>query len=154
MKTTILLLLCLAAASARSPYAAAQVGRTYKEGPVTAVTYLKIEYGRLDEYIEWLKATWKPTMEAKKKAGLIVDYRVFSARPKSPDEPNLLLMITYANMAGLDRGAEEEAIAEKIIGSADVQNKARVGRSEYRKVLSTELIRELINSEVLCRIAD
>src|SRR5688500_12596092 len=119
MKKTLLFLLCLAA-SARSSYAAAQVGRTYTDGPVTAVLYLKIEYGRLDEYIEWLNATWKPTMEAEKKAGLIVDYKVFSARPKLPDEPNVLLMITYANMAGLDRGAEEEAIAEKIIGSADV----------------------------------
>ena len=83
-------------------------------------------------------------MEAKKKAGLIIDYKVFAARPKSADEPNILLMITYKNMAGLDRGAEEEAVAEKVIGSADTQNKARVARSEYRKVLGSELIRELI----------
>ena len=143
MKKTVLILLCLAA-SAFSSSANAQVGRTYKEGPVTAVTYLKIEYGRLDEYVDWLNATWKPTMEAKKKAGLIIDYKVFSTRPKSPDEPNVLLMITYSNMAGLDRTAEEEAVAEKVIGSADVQNKARIARSEYRKVLGSELIRELI----------
>jgi hypothetical protein len=50
----------------------------------------------------------------------------------------------YKNMAGLDKGAEEEAVAEKVIGSADTQNKARVARSEYRKVLGSELIRELI----------
>jgi hypothetical protein len=143
MKKTILILLFLVA-SALSHSANAQVGRTYKEGPVTAVTYLKIEYGRFDEYVDWLNVTWKPTMEAKKKAGLIIDYKVFSARPKSPDEPNVLLMITYPNMAGLDRGAEEEAVAEKVIGSADVQNKARVARSEYRKVLGSELIREII----------
>ena len=122
----------------------AQVGQTYEEGQVTAVTYLKIEYGRLDDYIKWLTSTWKPTMEAKKKAGLIVDYRVLSARPKSPDEPNLILMLTYKNMAGLDRTAEEEAVADKVIGSASVQNKARVERSDYRKVLGSELIRELI----------
>lgn len=122
----------------------AQVGRTYKEGPVTSVTYLKIEYGRFDEYVEWLTKTWKPTMEAEKKAGLILDYKVFSARPKSPTEPNVIFMITYANMAALDRGAEEEAIAEKVIGSADAQNKARVARSEYRIRLGSELLRELI----------
>ena len=124
--------------------AKAQVGQTYEEGQVTAVTYLKIEYGRLDDYVKWLTSTWKPTMEAKKKAGLIVDYKVFSARPKSPDEPNVILMLTYKNMAGLDKAAEEEAVAEKVIGSADVQNKARVERSDYRKVLGSELIRELI----------
>jgi hypothetical protein len=53
-------------------------------------------------------------------------------------------MITYPNMAGLDRGAEEEAVAEKVIGSTEAQNKARVARGEYRKVLGSELIRELI----------
>src|SRR5947208_2884921 len=78
----------------------AQVGETYDEGQVTAVTYLKIEYGKLDDYVKWLGSTWKPTMEAKKKAGLIVDYKVFSARPKSPDEPNIILMLTYKNMGG------------------------------------------------------
>ena len=65
--------------------AKAQVGKTYEEGQVTAVTYLKIEYGKFDEYVKWLASTWKPTMEAKKKAELIVDYKVFSTRPKSPN---------------------------------------------------------------------
>jgi hypothetical protein len=53
-------------------------------------------------------------------------------------------MITYPNMAGLDRRAEEEALAEKMIGSAEVQNQARIGRSDYRRVLGSELIREII----------
>jgi hypothetical protein len=124
--------------------AKAQVGQTYEEGQVTDVTYLKIEYGRFDDYVKWLASTWKPTMEAKKKAGLIVDYKVFSARPRLPDQPNVILMLTYKNMAGLDKAAEEEAVAERVIGSADVQNKARVERSDYRKVLGSELFRELI----------
>jgi len=124
--------------------AKAQVGKTYEEGQVTKVTYLKIEYGRFDDYVKWLTSTWKPTMEAKKKAGLIVDYKVFSARPKSQNEPDVILMLTYKNMAGLDKAAEEEAVAEKIIGSSEVQDRARVDRGEYRKVLGSELIRELI----------
>ena len=143
MNKIIVLLLCLLLSAVFS-VANAQNGQSYQEGPVTAVTYLKIEYGHFDEYVDWLNSTWKPTMEAKKKAGLITAYKVFTARPRSPDEPNVIFMLTYPNMAGLDRGAEEEAVAEKVIGSADVQNKARVGRSDYRKVLGSELIRELI----------
>ena len=84
-------------------------------------------------------------MEATKEAGLIIDYKVFRATPKSPDQPNIFLMITFKNMAAaLDKGVELEAVAKKVIGSTEVQNKARVGRNEYRKVLGTELIRELI----------
>jgi hypothetical protein len=122
----------------------AQVGVTYNEGPVTVVTYLKIEYGHFDEYVDWLNSTWKPLNEAKKKAGLIIDYKVFAARPKKPEEPNVLFMITYPNMAGLDRRAEEDAFAVELIGSAKDQNKARVDRSAYRKNLGSELIREII----------
>jgi hypothetical protein len=143
MIRTIILPMCLAASSL-SLSARAQDERAYTEGPVTLVTYMRIEYGHFEEYIDWLNSTWKPTMEATKKAGLIIDYKIFTATPKSPDQPNIIRMITYKNMAGLDKGVEEEEVAKKVIGSTEVQNKARVARNEYRKVLGDELIREII----------
>ena len=119
--------------------------RAYTEGPVTEVDYIGVEYGHFEEYIDWLNSTWKPTMEAMKKAGLTIDYKVFRATPKSPDQPNIYLVITYKNAAAaLDKGVELEVVAKKVIGSTEVQNKARVFRNEYRKVLGTEYIRELI----------
>jgi L-rhamnose mutarotase len=118
--------------------------RQYADGPVTDVAYIQVEYGRFEEYIDWLNSTWKPTMEATKKAGLIVDYKIFKANPKSLDQPNIVRMITYKNMAALDRSVEEEEVAKKVIGSTEVQNNARVARNEYRKLLGGELIRELI----------
>lgn len=124
--------------------ASAQLGTTYDQGPVTQVTYLNIEYGHFDEYVVWLNSTWKPLNEAKKKAGLIVDFRVYTASPRKPDEPNVIFMITYPNMAALDRRAEEDAIAEEMIGTAKEQDAARIARSAYRKRLGTELIREVI----------
>ena len=122
----------------------AQLGTTYKEGPVTQVTYLKIEYGHFDEYVDWLNSTWKPLNEAKKKAGLIIDYRVYAASPRKPEEPNVIFMITYPDMAALDRRAEEDAVAVGMIGTAKEQDEARIARSTYRKRLGTELIREVI----------
>ena len=122
----------------------AQLGTTYNEGPVTEVTYLKIEYGHFDEYVDWLNSTWKPLNEAKKKAGLIIDYRVYTASPRKPEEPNVIFMITYPNMAAFDRRAEEDAFAVEMIGSAKEQDSARIARSAYRKRLGTELIREVI----------
>src|SRR5579885_3123589 len=123
--------------------------RGYTDGPVTEVAYVRVEYGHLEDYLAWLNTTWKPVMEASKQAGLIVGYKVCRALPKSPDEPNILLMITYKDMAAFggdtgDKAAELDAVAEKVIGSIEVQNQARVFRNEYRKVLGTELIREII----------
>jgi hypothetical protein len=124
--------------------ARAQDERKYIEGPVTLVQEIGVGYGHFEEYIDWLNSTWKPTMEATKKAGIIIDYKVFSSTPPSPDHPDIILWITYKNMAALDRGVEEEEVAKKVIGSTEVQNKARVGRNEYRKVLRREYIREVI----------
>ena len=144
MMKTIILSMCLAASSL-SLNARAQDERAFTEGPVTELDYIQVEYGHFEEYIDWLNSTWKPTMEATKKAGLIIDYKVFRLTPKSPDQPNVILAITYKNAAAaLGKGVELEAVAKKVIGSTEVQNKARVGRNEYRKVLGTELIRELI----------
>jgi hypothetical protein len=119
--------------------------RAYTEGPVTLVANIEVEYGHFEEYIDWLNSTWKPTMEATKKAGLIIDYKVFRLTPKLPDQPNIILWITYKNAAAaLDKGVELEAVAKKVICSTECQNKARVARNEYRKVLGTEYVRELI----------
>ena len=144
MIKTIILSMCLAA-SLLPLNARAQDVRQYSEGPVTEVNYIQVQYGHFEEYIECLNSTWRPTMEATKKAGLIIDYKVFQLTPKSPDQPNIILWITFKNgAAALDNGVELEDVAKKVIGSTDVQNKARVGRNQYRKVLGTEYIRELI----------
>jgi hypothetical protein len=141
----ILIAVVALAAFSLSLNARAQDERAYTEGPVTEVDYIQVEYGHFEEYVDWLNSTWKPTMEATKKAGLIIDYKVFKATPKSPDLPNIILWITYKNgAAALDKGVELEAVAKKVICSTECQNKARVGRNEYRKVLGSEYIRELI----------
>jgi hypothetical protein len=141
---TIILSICLAVSSL-SLNAHAQDVRRYSDGPVTELAYVRVEYGHFEEYIDWLNSTWEPTMEATKKAGLIIDYKVFGPTPKSPDQPNIILWITYKNAAAaLDKGVELEDVAKKVIGSTEFQNKARVGRNGYRKVLGNEYIRELI----------
>jgi hypothetical protein len=119
--------------------------RHYTDGPVTELDYIQVEYGHFEEYVDWLNSTWKPTMEAMKKAGLIIDYRVVRATPRTPNQPNIILMITFEDgAAAWDKGVEQEEVAKKVIGSTEFQNKAREGRNQYRKVLGIEYVRELI----------
>ncbi len=129
--------------------ALAQNDRQYTVGPVTEVDYIRVEYGHFAEYIDWLNSTWKPTMEALKKAGIIIDYKAFESSPKSPDQPNVFLFLTFRNMAAYagdigDKGIEAEYVARQIICNTECQNKARALRNGYREVLGTELIRELV----------
>ena len=127
-----------------TPLIQAQEAKPYKEGQVVEVSYIRTKPGRFDDYMQWLATSYRPLMEANKKAGLIVGYRIFAAQPRHPNEPDLILTITVPNMAALDRIEESEAIATKVMGSMATQNKATAERGSLREVLGSELIRELV----------
>jgi len=122
----------------------AQSVRPYKEGQVTEITYVRTKNGHFEDYMKFLDGSYKALMEAQKKAGLVVDYHVYGATPRKADEPDLLLTVTYANMAALDRIDEAIAVAEKVAGSLDKQEKEAQGRDPIRDVLGSELVRELV----------
>ena len=143
MKKINAVLIGLALCSAMTT-ANGQETKPYKEGNVTQLSYIKVKPGRFDDYMKFLDTTYKTLMEANKKAGLITGYAVYSTQARSPSEPDLVLAITYANMAALDRIDEGDAVAAKVIGSKDVQNKSTIDRGAMREVLGGEIIRELI----------
>jgi hypothetical protein len=124
--------------------AAAQEAKPYKEGPVTALSYVRTKPGMFDEYMKFLDTTYKGLMEANKKAGLIIGYAVYNASPRSPQEPDLILAVTYPNWAAFDKTAEGDAIAAKVIGPSSVQSKGMIDREAMRQVLGGENIQELI----------
>jgi len=142
-------LFAVAAATLLAPSATAQEAREYSYGPITEVDYIHVNYGHFDEYMKWVTSTWAPTMAAAKKAGLIIGYKVFQSSPKSPDDANVYLEITFKNMAAYagdigDQADAFEAVTEKVICSSACQDQARVHRNEIRKVLGTELTREVV----------
>ena len=119
-------------------------GRPYKEGQVTDISYIRTKGGHFEEYMRFLDGPYKALMEAQKKAGLVVEYHVYAAEPRTPQEPDLFLTTTYANMAALDRIEEAIAVAEKVAGSIDKQEKEAADRESIRDVLGSQLVRELI----------
>jgi len=121
----------------------ADEGRLYTEGPVVEVSYIRTKPGKFDDYMKFLATTYRTLMEANKKAGLILDYAIYSASPRSPQDPDLLLTTTYANMAALDRSEESEALSVKTVGSMASQNQAAIEREALREVLGSELVRKL-----------
>ena len=147
---TVALLFSTAAFAEDPVNARAQDARGYSYGPVTQVDYIHVAYGQFDEYMAWVSSTWVPTMEAGKRAGLIIGYRVFQASPKSPDDPNVYLEITFRNMAAYagdigDQADAFEAVTEHVLCNSACQNQARVHWNEIRRVLGTEVTREIIS---------
>jgi hypothetical protein len=124
--------------------ALADDSKSYTEGTVMEVTSIRTKPGMFDKYMKWLDTTGKQLREDEKKAGLIVDYAVYRAVPRSPQDPDLFLTITYKNLAALDGLSDRvEPIMKKIWATRDDAAKADAERESLREVLGTELIRRL-----------
>lgn len=142
---TTRLLAVAAAMFMTTTIALADDSRPYSEGPVTEVTFIKIMPGMFEPYMKWLATDRKRLMDEYKKAGIILDTKVYGSRARGPNDADLILTVTYKNMAALD-GMDERtaAIDEKIAGPEKVATEAMIGREKMRQVLGSELIRELV----------
>ena len=117
----------------------------YQDGPVTMVSSIRTLPGMHDTYLRFLATTYRTNMEAAKKEGIVLDYRVYETTPRSPDEPNVYLTVTYKNMAALD-GLDErmEPIMQRSFGDQAARNAAAVDREKMRRQVGQEMIREVV----------
>ena len=144
MKSPIALLLA-AVLSISANLAQAQDDHAYTEGPVMSVAFIRTEPGKFDEYMRYLSNTYKKVMEEYKKQGIIMDYAIYNAVPRNPQEADLILTITYKNMAALDDlQARTDPIDKKVWGSLSQADAALIDRGKMRTELGSQLVRQLM----------
>lgn len=130
---------------AASVAAVAQDTLPYKDGPVVMVTSVRTQPGKFNEYFRYLTGPYSQMMNQAKQQGLLTNFSFYAAFPKSPDEPDLYIVETYPNMAVFDTMSEKmTAISNKVFGSLKQSDAADANREEIRKILGTEMIRELV----------
>ena len=119
--------------------------RAWSEGPVTNVSAIKIVDGQWENYMAYLQKNWKGVMEEAKKAGYVLDYKVYSAQAHNPQEADLYLVVTYPNMAMLDGMNEKmEPIQQKVTNmNFREADEASGKRMVMRTLLGEELLREI-----------
>jgi hypothetical protein len=118
--------------------------RGYTEGLVVNVARIRTVDGKFDDYMKWISTKWKAQQEAAKKAGYLVSYEVMAVEPRTPDDPDLLLISRYKNWAALDGAMEKADAVTKATGSTVVEaNKMQVERSSIRRVLGSSTMQVL-----------
>ena len=116
----------------------------YTEGTVSQVSSIRTVDGHFDDYMAWIDTVWKKEQEAAKKAGYIVSYEVFIAQPRSDNDADLYLMITYKNFAALDDWiVKGDTVSKLIEGSVAAASQSQADRSKIRRVLGSETIQTL-----------
>ena len=144
MKNVALKLFVAAVLFATTAFVSAKEEVPYTEGPVLELSYIKVKPGMFDAYMEYLSTTWKDLNAELKKSGIIMDAKIYSCQARNPHEADLVLAITYKNMAALD-GLEERSSAamEKFWSTRQKSNEASISRESMREILGSEYVREL-----------
>lgn len=134
-----------AAMSLSAPAMAADEAPSFDKGPVWEIAQIKTVDGHFDEYMKWLSTEWKAQEEALKKAGRILDYKVYIVTDPRQGEPDILLATLYKGAAEFDRPvADEYAMQAKIAGSITKADQEQAARSSIRTVQGDLLLREVI----------
>jgi hypothetical protein len=112
---------------------------------VIELTYVKVDEGQLNTYLEGLRQTWVKANEAAKKVGQISDYGIYTV-PYGSNEVNLVLRINYPSMASLDADKAEYDKFMAAWGAANQESSNKTVIELYnkiRKIKGTYILREL-----------
>jgi hypothetical protein len=118
---------------------------SFENGPVWDMAQIKTKDGHFDDYMHWLATDWRSQEEALKKAGVIVDYKVYMVQNARTDEPDLILAQEYKNMAAFDAPmAQQYALQAKIAGSIAKANQQQAARGSMRNIMGDVMLREAV----------
>jgi hypothetical protein len=116
----------------------------YSEGPVVNVSRIRTVDGKFEDYMNFVSTKWKQYQEAGKKMGDILRYEVITIEPRTPDDPDVLLVVYYKNWAALDGSiAKGDAISKSVDGSVAAANKGEADRASIRRVLGSSTMQVL-----------
>ena len=118
--------------------------RVYDNGSVWNVSYIETKPGMFDEYMAYLNGPWRSIQEASKKDGDILSYKILSIGENRDNEPNLVLMVEYKNMAVFDRSlADGDRQTAAVFGSSQKANQSQISREAMRSTRGGFQAREL-----------
>lgn len=112
---------------------------------VVELTYVKVDEGQLDTYLEGLKETWVKSNEIGKSLGQISSYGIYTV-PYGANEVNLVLRITYPNMTVLNADKERFDAFMAAWGRENMESSNKTVIELYnkiRKIKGTYLLREI-----------
>lgn len=142
--------LCLTAAMVClvAPLASAQ--EHFSEGPVWECGAYRTKQGHFDDYMKYLRQNVLPQNQDSKKAGLVLDQKIFIHVPENTTDADVVICTQHASFGkALDYDAADDAkgkeIASKHYKTADEEKQRDLAakRFAFRDFLGTSYYREV-----------
>ena len=140
-----LVLLFAAALTISASVTRADDDHAYTQGHVVVVSFVRTEPGMFEEYVHYLDGPYKRLMDEEKKQGTIVGYDVYQAIPRDAQDADLILTVTYKNMAAFDDlQGRTDPVIKQAFGSLPKAATASADREKLRKQVGGQMLRQLI----------
>ncbi|MBT8136437.1 MAG: hypothetical protein KJO54_05395 [Gammaproteobacteria bacterium] len=110
--------------------------RVYEDGgSVWTVSFIETKPGHFDDYIDNLNNIWRRYLDAQKKDGDVLSYKMIPISFPRDGEPNLMLMVEFKNWASFDRGNDYfDKLAKKLQGGIDKATQSNIDREALREL--------------------
>lgn len=118
----------------------------YDNGPIWRVVYYHVKSGQGEPFWKDFRENLKPSYDALKKEGIIVDYKVWTnVTTDGPQDWDVALGLLFPNWAALDQADSKAAtIIAKHYGSRDAMIEAGKKRNDLREVVASKLAHEVM----------
>ena len=112
---------------------------------VVELTFVKVDEGQLETYLEGLKSTWVAANELQKKLGYVSSYAIYAV-PYGDNEFNMVLRVSFPNteMLGPNKARYMKFLDEYGKTKIDQSNKTVLELyNRIRKIQGTYILREM-----------
>jgi len=140
----------LMAAFALAIAPAAQAQEHMTQGPVWTMACYQVNDGHWGDYMTWLRTHNLPLMEARKKAGLILDYKYFMTGRNGANDCDMTFATLHASAAAAFDYSAADDVKEDEISKAhwgqwdeETRKKAQDARFEMRRFIRNSWAREV-----------
>ena len=118
----------------------------YDSGPIWRVVYYHIKPGQAEPFWKDFRENLKPSYDALKKEGILVDYKVWTnVTTDGPQDWDIALGLLFPNWSALDQADSKAAtIIAKHYGSRDAMIEAGRKRNDLREVIASKLAHEVM----------
>ncbi len=119
--------------------------KPYTLGTVWEVSYIKVNDGKLEDYLKNLNSGYYPIYEEYKKKGWITSYKAISFNRNNPDDWNLMLLTEYPNWATFDRKEKEwEAVVDEVFKNKKAEESSNEDRKNIRVLWGSKVGVEMV----------
>jgi hypothetical protein len=118
--------------------------RLYKDGSVWTMSFIRVNAGQDETYLNSLKTSWKAVQDEAIKQGLVISYKILDGAASNPEDWNLILMVEYKNLASMEGNDEKWDAIQAKLSTPEDRKKLMESRLAVRSMYGQRMMREVI----------